>query len=104
MKTIRRTNMTSTSGVMLISFIRPSSSSPAKGLIAIEVPRQSVRIGGVGRAALRREPKTVRAALGRRQTRTRHEERMQAVREAIQFRDDALIRTRQRVVREHRGN
>jgi hypothetical protein len=31
--------MTSTSGVMLISFIRPSSSSLAKGLIPIGVPR-----------------------------------------------------------------
>src|SRR5258706_4271229 len=95
MKTIRRTNMTSTSGVMLISFIRPSSSSLAKGLIAIGVPRPSV--------GARREAQAV-AALARRQARARHEERVQTVREAAQLADDRLVGARQRVVTEHCRN
>src|ERR1700759_4814687 len=95
MKTISRTSITSTSGVMLISFIRPSSSSPAKGLIAMGMPRRSVGAGRKTQAI---------AALGRRQARTRHEERMQAVRKADQLRDDRLVGARERVVAEHGRN
>src|ERR1700751_5115325 len=95
MKTISRTSMTSTSGVMLISFIRPSSSSPAKGLIAIAMPRRSVGAG--------RETQGI-AALARRQSRAGHEERMQAVREAAQLGDDRFVGARERVVAEHRRN
>src|ERR1700744_661559 len=95
MKTIRRTNITSTSGVMLISFIRPSSSSPAKGLIAIGMPRRSVGARG--------EAQTV-AALGRRQTGARHEECMQTVCKAAQLGDERLVGARQCVVAEHGRN
>src|SRR4051812_17996480 len=95
MKTIRRTNITSTSGVMLISFIRPSSSSSAKGLIAIVVPLRSVRAGGETQAV---------AAPGRRQARARHEERVQAMRKAAQLGDDRLVSACQCVVAEHGRN
>src|ERR1044072_1330433 len=95
MNTIRRTSITSTSGVMLISFIKPSSSSPAKGLIAIGMPRRSVGARG--------EAQTV-ATSRRRQPRARHEECVQAVCEAAQLGDDRLVGTRQGVVAEHRRN
>ena len=88
--------MTSTSGVMLISLIMPSSSSPAKGLIAIGVPRRSVACAS--RDAGRRRAWSTTGCVPV----TKNACRPCAKRFSLV--DDRLVRARQCVVAEHRRN
>src|SRR5690349_15029242 len=84
MKMIRSTSMTSTSGVMLISFITSSvSSCVPKATSASLLHRDHVAV------AARGDP------------RTGEEVGVQVVREAVELHDHGLVAAHQRVVAEH---